>query len=300
MSSKYIFKNTLKQNKFKHPKKELNINIKNSFLNYNLSKLRLNTIESHRYNLFTKELTPIKNALSLNDSNSKKDLEINTNFSNSKLSKNYSLLMTQTIPLDLNSHKNTINKNDYIKLNTLFTLPTIDKKFIRYNSNRSIKIPKNIFLNNFINNKYKNDSNKNNKLRFNLFNQNISIAKSNNESKYNNLYSFMKLKYYEDVNERLEKKLRDESFIDRGVKDKLIKMGKVGIFWKNVIEYCSPLLFEEKYKNMKKIINNKKNKFSCDEKPINKNNGFDRILYTSMLRSKIIHSQSRNKEKLFI
>ena len=99
----------------------------------------------------------------------------------------------------------------------------------------------------------------------------------------------MKLKYYEDINEKLEKKLKDDSFLDRGIKDKIIKMGKVGVFWKNVIEYCSPLLFEEKYKNMKNII------LKQDEKINNKgNNEFNKVLYTTMLRTKLIHNKNRN------
>ena len=43
----------------------------------------------------------------------------------------------------------------------------------------------------------------------------IKNKQNKEDTRYNNIHSFMKLKYYEDVNEKYEK-LRDDSFIDRG------------------------------------------------------------------------------------
>ena len=107
----------------------------------------------------------------------------------------------------------------------------------------------------------------------------------------------MKFKYYDDIHEKLEKKLKDESFLDRGVKDKIIKIGKFGVFWRNVIEYCSPLVFTEKYKNIKKHYI--KNSYSQDVKSLNGNNRvINKILYTSILRTKLIHEQYKKRKDI--
>ena len=288
MSLKFIFKNNLKPNKYINSKLDLCSKDNNAY--YNHSKFNL-TKNNNQSNIFSNKQNSINYNISINDSNSMKSKYLDINLSKSILSNNYSTLTKKLYPLNIKVCEKH-NKNDCIKLNSLFTLPIVDKKINRYNSNKTIYSQKNVLLTVFNNN-----INRNNKLRLYLFNKNISLTKLNKHKKYNNLNSFMKLKYYEDINEKLEKKLKDDSFIDRGVKDKIIKMGKVGVFWKNVIEYCSPFLFEEKYKNMKKIL---KNNYSYEEKLNKKRNGFDKLLYTSMLLNKILHYQSRNKGNFFI
>lgn len=208
------------------------------------------------------------------------------------------------------NNKYYINPN-YIKLNSLFTLPTIAKKINPYNSLKTIDVSNKNNNHHFITeikpNKQKSHSLCNKKIKLikndNKFdNKSMQIKKieleDNKNDKHNNIISFMKFKYYEDVNEKMEKKLRDDSFIDRGVKDKIIKIGKFGVFWKNVMEYCSPLMYAEKYKNIKKEYLNK-NSLSPKEQVKNKNNRiFDKVLYTNILSSKIIHNQSRNKNNI--
>ena len=203
-------------------------------------------------------------------------------------------------------HKEERHKNSqYIKLNSLFNLPPIDN-INRYNSFKSIN-------NSNSNNEVDEDDNQikynqlrkkskirnyHKKIRLNLFNnEQLSKIKMRNrtekkleDSKFDNLSNFMKFKYYEDVNEKMERKLREDYFIDRGVKDKIIDMGKIGIFWKNVLDYCSPLLYAEKYKIMQKYekkdeentLNNSKN-----------NNKYNQKLYTSILRAKLIHFKKK-------
>ena len=200
-------------------------------------------------------------------------------------------------------HKGEGHKNSqYIKLNSLFNLPPIGKAINRYNSFKS-------FNNSNSNNEVEEDNNQvkhsqlikkskirnyHKKIRLNLFNnEQLSKIKMRNrtrkkleDSQFENLSNFMKFKYYEDVNEKMERKLRDDYFIDRGVKDKIIDMGKIGIFWKNVLDYCSPLLYAEKYKNMQKY--EKKN----EENTLNNSKNYKKYnqkLYTSILRAKLIH-----------
>jgi hypothetical protein len=203
-------------------------------------------------------------------------------------------------------HKGEGHKNSqYIKLNSLFNLPPIGSTINRYNSfkrfnnsNSNRKFNESEEDNNQI--KYNQLRKKNKirnyhkKIRLNLFNnEQLSKIKMRNrtekkleDSKFDNLSNFMKFKYYEDVNEKMERKLRDDYFIDRGVKDKIIDMGKIGIFWKNVLDYCSPLLYAEKYKNMQKY--EKKD----EENTLNNSQNYKKYnqkLYTSILRAKLIH-----------
>jgi len=226
-----------------------------------------------------------------NNSNNNSSL-LNTSKSNSILLKNYSTL-TKSSPVrkkmfinNSQVNKKKYNKNDYIQLNSLFISPSIEKKMNRYNSIKTIYSKNNILTDFNLNVLLHQKSKKN------LFNYKTSLLR-NKDTKYDNLYSFMKFKYYEDVNEKLEKKLRDDSFIDRGVKDKIIKMGKVGIFWKNVFEYCSPLLFEEKYKNMKKIT---RNNFNRDERIFTDSNKIydKKIIYSNIFHIKRIHNKGKN------
>jgi hypothetical protein len=247
-----------------------------------------------------KEFNPKNKYYSLNYSKS----------NNSLISSNYK----EKSPIKINiSDKNSFihrgeghKDSQYIKLNSLFNLPPIGNTINRYNSFKSIN-------NSNSNNKVEEDNNQvkynqfrkkkkiknfHKKIRLNLFNnEQLSKIKMRNrtekkldDNKYDNLSNFMKLKYYEDVNEKMERKLRDDYFIDRGVKDKIINMGKVGIFWKNVFDYCSPLLYAEKYKNMKKY----EKKDGDNSLNYSKNyKKFNQKLYTSNLRAKLIHFKKK-------
>ena len=203
-------------------------------------------------------------------------------------------------------HKEERHKNSqYIKLNSLFNLPPIGN-INRYNSFKSVN-------NSNSNNEVDEDDNQikynqlrkkskirnyHKKIRLNLFNnEQLSKIKMRNrtekkleDSKFDNLLNFMKFKYYKNINEKMERKLRDDYFIDRGVKDKIIDMGKIGIFWKNVLDYCSPLLYAEKYKNMQKYEKKDEENTLNNSKNYNK---YNQKLYTSILRAKLIHFKKK-------
>ena len=323
MSLKNIIKNRLELNNNNINNKENNIRIitKKRILNIKknvgFNSTRFNTIDSNNkeplllkednYLIKDNKYINYLNNIKINKEEYKnKDSELNYSKSNTNFSsiikniKPLKLNVPETNPL--NTKKNFCNSPNYVKLNSLYTLPSIPKRINRYNSiktfntsNNRLFTQINIFKSEHP--KFKNESLLS-KLRLSLYNEKLSLMKLNKENKYNNLNSFMKFKYYEDVNEKMEKKLRDDSFIDRGVKDKIIKIGKFGVFWKNVMEYCSPLMYAEKYKNIKKEYLNK-NSLSPYEQVKNKNNRiFDKVLYTNILSSKIIHNQSRNKNNI--
>ena len=195
------------------------------------------------------------------------------------------------------------DNSNYIKLNSLFTLPPITKKSNpNNNSHKTINTSNYNLITENNQNRARLNSLDNKKMPLaqigNNFRQ-IKNKQNKEDTRHNNIHSFMKLKYYEDVNEKYEKKLRDDSFIDRGVKEKIIKIGKVGIFWRNVIEYCGSFIFAEKFKNIKKQFKKKYEKKDDDYNyKINKYNKTpNRRLYTNLLVNKIIHYQNKNKDK---
>ena len=199
------------------------------------------------------------------------------------------------------SSQRTITNNsiypNYIKLNSLFNLPNLSKK---NNQNNSLKTISSTSYIRFIKEKDKI------KTKNSLLNkQRISLIKFNNimknkskqiknkeeigDIKLSDINNYMKFKYYEDVNEKFERKLKDDLFIDKGVKNKLISMQKVGVFWKNVLEYCCPILYSDKFKYLKKS-------FSEDKKNINRrkaNKIINKQLFDGNFNSQILNKKNK-------
>ena len=188
------------------------------------------------------------------------------------------------------------NNPDYIKLNSLFRLPPITNKNRR--NLKTLIISKNNSPGNNNNSSFLTDIKPKRILLSPLKRlhkrRGENTVEDKKDHRHDNIYNFMKLKYYEDVNEKYEKKLRDDSFIDRGVKDKIIKIEKVGIFWKNVFEYCGAFIFAEKFRKLRKPIRKDDDSYNINRRKINKTP--KKIIYTSLICNKIIHSQ--NKEKI--
>ena len=101
----------------------------------------------------------------------------------------------------------------------------------------------------------------------------------------------MKMKYYEDVNKILRKKLKYNSFFDLKDRDKLIKIGQFQIFWKNVMDICSSSLLASRLKNnneeIKNISGENKAKIKLKKFPSNR-------IYTSLYRAKMLHYKNNS------
>lgn len=210
----------------------------------------------------------IKNDVIYNMKQSHKNLSINNSFSNN----------IQTIGKSFSNKINIIKNPNYIKLNSLFLYPKVS--------------PKRNFPNKI---NYSNSIDVSNKKRFkniklNILNNNnikLNLLKIQNKKENEQLYeikNFMKMKYYEDTSAKMEKELKDDSFVDRGDKDKLIQIGKFHVFWKNVLDYCGGYIFTQRMKNLslQNSSNDSKNKIKLKKIPNNR-------VYTSILRSKLIH-----------
>jgi hypothetical protein len=206
------------------------------------------------------------------------------------------------------SMKKYYKNPNYIRLNSLFNLPYIYNKNnpLSYNnSEKNIDTPSNFNLLTEVNINNKN-STKNKRLSLIKLNNNLLRCKSTdikdnekteemkNNKMYNSIYNFMKFKFYEDVDEKMEKKLRDDLFLDKGLKNKIRDMEKIGVFWKNVFDYCNPKIYSEKFRYINK---ERKNSFDIEDSigNINKNKMPNQKLYTNIVRSQIVHYKNKYK-----
>ena len=180
----------------------------------------------------------------------------------------------------INNNENIITskKNNFLLLTSLYKLPSISNKnklvkkpqspnhfglsqLLNNNNlssnNSSIINNKKSFndsvntssynesFNNYINFKYSNEISKNNNISKEL-NQSKSIGK---KKVFSNLNASLKDKYYSDIEKRLNYKLDEKLFpSDHSMKDKIIHMKKVSIFWNSVFKYCIPIINGKKYK----------------------------------------------------
>lgn len=215
-----------------------------------------------------------------------------------------------TISMSPKSTKKYYKNPNYIKLNSLFSLPYIPHRInpLSYNNSEKIIDTSNNFnlLTEVNSNNHKNNSIKNQKLSLIKLNNNSLRSKSTdikdnektdeakNNKMYSSIYNFMKFKFYEDVDEKLEKKLRDDLFIDKDIKDKIIDMEKIGVFWKNVFDYCNPKIYSEKFRYINK---DRKNSFISEDsiENINKDKMPNQKLYTNIVRSQIVHYKNKYK-----
>ena len=65
----------------------------------------------------------------------------------------------------------------------------------------------------------------------------------------------MRNKFYIDTEKKMSRKLKGKNFWhDISVKDQLIRMNKIGLFWGGVFEYCNPVICIKKFKYDKKNL----------------------------------------------
>ena len=210
----------------------------------------------------------IKNDVIHNIKQSHKNLNIKNSFSNN----------IQTIGKSFSNKRNIIKNPDYINLNSLFLYPKVSPK---RNYPHKINYSNSIDVSN--KKRFKN-------LKLNILNKDdvkMNLLKIQNKKETDQIYdikNFMKMKYYEDTSAKMEKELKDDSFVDRGDKDKLIQIGKFHVFWKNVLDYCGGYIFAQRMKNISLLnsTDETKNKIKLKKIPNNR-------IYTSILRSKLIH-----------
>lgn len=273
---------------------KLTKNESNQFNSLNICN-SLDSIQPHRRTIRLKRKN---NNIYLTD-NTNTFNTINNNISNNYikfpniLSENYSTIAHNSKNIEEKSISILKKDNkyiDYINLNSLFKFPKRHKKNnnpIKFNYSYSIEENKNRLL---FEKRIKN-------LKYNFpknihTNQTHSIKLKNDLKKKDDLFAiknFMNMKYYEDVNKIMKKKLKSDSFFDLKDREKLIKIGQFKIFWKNVLDFCGSHLLSKKIRSKNGQINNisedKKTKIKLKKFPSNR-------IYTSIYRTKMLHYKS--------
>ena len=298
---------TIKENNintgFKFPNTKINVTKKkNSLISLNWKQKQFsythrknNTNETLNINLLK---SPINNFLTLRKTRNKTMRNLLEHISNIEL---FEKIKSKGISKEKDNLN--INKNNFLLLTSLYNLPKIKKP---------VKLSKKLYFNSHLGDTTKNelytgqnDSTINDR---SIFNESMtsSIDKStfnymnllyNNESKISQgtslfkrkkrllstLSSLLKNKYYSDTEKKLKEKITVDSFpSDHSLKDKIIHMRKVGVFWDGVFNYCVPIIKVKKYKAQRDFFEKKKldyfklieNKYSYYEKLSNKNNTF--------------------------
>ena len=273
---------------------KLTKNESNQFNSLNICN-SLDSIQPHRRTIRLKRKN---NNIYLTD-NTNTFNTINNNISNNYikfpniLSENYSTIAHNSKNIEEKSISILKKDNkyiDYINLNSLFKFPKRHKKNnnpIKFNYSYSIEENKNRLL---FEKRIKN-------LKYNFpknihTNQIHSIKLKNDLKEKDDLFAiknFMNMKYYEDVNKIMKKKLKSDSFFDLKDREKLIKIGQFKIFWKNVLDFCGSHLLSKKIRSKNGQINNisedKKTKIKLKKFPSNR-------IYTSIYRTKVLHYKS--------
>ena len=273
---------------------KLTKNESNQFNSLNICN-SLDSIQPHRRTI---QLKRKNNNIYLTD-NTNTFNTINNNISNNYikfpniLSENYSTIAHNSKNIEEKSISILKKDNkyiDYINLNSLFKFPKRHKKNnnpIKFNYSYSIEENKNRLL---FEKRIKN-------LKYNFpknihTNQIHSIKLKNDLKEKDDLFAiknFMNMKYYEDVNKIMKKKLKSDSFFDLKDREKLIKIGQFKIFWKNVLDFCGSHLLSKKIRSKNGQINNisedKKTKIKLKKFPSNR-------IYTSIYRTKMLHYKS--------
>jgi len=300
-------------------------NIKAKKKSFQINSLRSITNKTNNYlnQLYSnlKVLSNSKNADNFNTCNSNRLRIIslkNKIFKLKNKNKSINLLFKNNNNENNNSHDNNnkISNKNFILLTSLYKLPVINNKTIlnsrsqphspihskTRNNNISSIVSSNTSQ---INNANKNFNESNNSLNesFNkflnvCFNSN-DVSKSSNESnnryrkrRFSSLSSSLKEKYYSDIEKRLNHKLDVRSFpSDHSIKDKIIHMKKVSIFWDCVFRYCCPIINGQKYNFLRLEEQKKLNNIKLSENDLS---------YISPKRSKnykkyIIKSNSQPK-----
>ena len=275
---------------FKIPKLNLN-----SLKNYNISSPNSKdsnytsyTHEKSITNYFKSKRPNINQIINDNYFNIKIN-QINT----LKQDKTLSTTNHKTFYYNSSSKKNKAKKNKVknILLTSLFNLPNINNSPINKRSKK--------------NQNFKNYFENNSKSQENSFlNKNETKLSNLEENEGIKLEDYMKDKFYEDIDKKMNIKLKSKIFLhDTSVKDRIIKMNKIGLFWGGVFEYCNPLLSAKKFKYAKKKyhINGKLNDIYADEyKSKSKmNKEIKPILYTNNIFNNLMRKEKLKKELLF-
>ena len=248
---------------------------------------------------FVKNFTPKKIKINLTKKIMKNNIlnnilekssQTNTiNVSNNEESKNKTNIQIQNNNNFNNNNENNNNNNIY--LTNIFKLPEIktrnyNQSFIFPNNKKLLKsYEKNLSL--------LNDDN-------NLINKSLSLNKSKQNKKIGNLENYMKEKFYFDVDKNVKNKFKKKNwFSESNTQEHLIHMKKVVTFWNGICDYTIPKFSVQKFKETKKLLEQKKKdkvSIKIDTKEEEKKLP---ILFTNSIVNNLNHIKKIYNENLF-
>ena len=210
--------------------------------------------------------------------------------SNSSRIKIYNNTISPNDDLFKKKIKIKINKNKNILLTSLYNLPQVGNN---YNTIKHYYSSQNI----------KNKSSKLNIENYKSIDNSFQVKKIKtknvatgtkiiDEKEILKLENYMRDKFYEDIEKKMIIKLNSKNFChDKSIKERIIKMNKIGLFWGTVFEYCNPILSVKKFR----LIKNKfhKNDLYMNDYKFKSNKVLNPILYTNNLVNEM-----RREEKL--
>ena len=278
----------------------LSLNRRNEYNTYNniiKNSTILNSIAKEKGR--NKTMKNIFKCKSLNDILGK----TNKNENNNKLNKNNFLYLTSLYKLPVIKSKNILTKkasspNFSKSLNYNYLSPSNNTSSINSlkSFNDSISSSNNESINNFFNLRYNNEINKS----ISELNQSNNSRNKSKRKPFSNLSASLKDKYYIDIERKYNHKLDAKLFpSDHSIKDKIIHMKKVSIFWNSVFKYCVPIINGQKYK-LQHIISseNKLNNINSNLKQ-SYSNYYD-IFVKDDNKSIIKNYKSNSQSKIFI
>ena len=283
-------------------RKNFTINFNLNQKTFNFSNIKNNNNETKNINLLKSpvgkkviNLRKTRNKILSDFLKSKSDINIFSKFHSNSTEKN-------------NANNKT---NNYLLLTSLYNLPKM----------KIIKRPhKKIYLNSHLGDTSKNEffpSLNNSKINNrNIFNDSITTSNEKSNFTYMNLLytnetttkgkstfkkrkrvlsplsSLLNHKYYSDTEKKLKEEITEKSFpSDHSMRDKVIHMKKVGVFWDSVFKYIYPIISVRKYKVQHDIIERKRIDYLKLIKSKSKLNYYD------MFRGKKIYSFFKKIEK---
>ena len=211
--------------------------------------------------------------------------------SNSSQNKIYNNTITPNDDLFQKRIKLKFNKNKNILLASLYNLPQVgsnNNTIKHYYSSQNIKNKSNKL--NIDNSKSIDNSFQ---MKKTTKTKNVaSGSKIIDEKEILKLENYMRDKFYEDIEKKMTIKLKSKNFChDKSIKERIIKMNKIGLFWGTVFEYCNPILSVKKFKFIKNKFH--KNDLYLNDYKYKSNKEIKPILYTNNLVNEM-----RREEKL--
>lgn len=211
--------------------------------------------------------------------------------SNSSQNKIYNNTITPNDDLFQKRIKLKFNKNKNILLTSLYNLPQVgsnNNTIKHYYSSQNIKNKSNKL--NIDNSKSIDNSFQ---MKKTTKTKNVaSGSKIIDEKEILKLENYMRDKFYEDIEKKMTIKLKSKNFChDKSIKERIIKMNKIGLFWGTVFEYCNPILSVKKFKFIKNKFH--KNDLYLNDYKYKSNKEIKPILYTNNLVNEM-----RREEKL--